>query len=123
MTIQEIKRLREREDKVEFKEAKRNFNFDGGSHADPSERRKCVLGYVVALANEGGGLLVMGVKEKKILPHEIVGTTFAEGKIGALEDTIYERLSFRVRIAFYGNRQDLGIYQSAGKQSFVACPA
>ena len=98
MTIQEIKRLRETKDKVEFKEAKRNFNFDGGSHADPSERRKCVLGYVVALANEGGGLLIMGVKEKKVLPHEIVGTTFAEGKIGALEDTIYERLSFRVRI-------------------------
>ena len=98
MTIQEIKRLRETEDKVEFKEAKRNFNFDGGSHADPSERRKCVLGYVVALSNEGGGVLVLGVKEKKVLPHEIVGTTFAEGKIGALEDTIYERLSIRVAI-------------------------
>jgi len=98
MTIQKIKRLRETEDKVEFKEAKRNFNFDGGSHSDPSERRKCVLGYVVALANEGGGRLILGVKEKKALPHEIVGTTFAEGKIGALEDTIYERLSIRVRI-------------------------
>jgi ATP-dependent DNA helicase RecG len=98
MTIQKIKRLRETEDKVEFKEAKRNFNFDGGSHADPSERRRCLLGYVVALANEGGGLLILGVKEKKALPHEIVGTAFAEGKIGALEDTIYERLSIRVRI-------------------------
>jgi len=97
-TIQAIKRLRETEDKVEFKEAKRDFNFDGGSHADPSERRKCVLGYVVALANEGGGLLVLGVKEKKVFPHEIVGTTYAEGKIGALEDTIYERLFIRVRI-------------------------
>jgi len=98
MTIQKIKRLRETEDKVEFKEAKHNFNFDGGSHADPSERRRCLLGYVVALANEGGGALILGVKEKKTLPHEIVGTTFAEGKIGALEDTIYERLSIRVRI-------------------------
>ena len=94
MTIQKIKRLRETEDKVEFKEAKRNFNFDGGSHADPLERRKCLLGYVVALANEGG----LGVKEKNVLPHEIVGTAFAEGKIGALEDTIYERLSIWVRI-------------------------
>jgi len=55
-----------------FKEAKRNFNFDGSSHADPSERRKCVLGYVIALANEGGGLLVMGVKEKKVLPHVLL---------------------------------------------------
>ena len=98
MTIQEIKRLRETEDKVEFKEAKRNFNFDGGSHTDPLERRKCLLGYVVALANEGGGMLVLGIKEKNVLPHEVVGTTYAEGKIGALEDTIYERLSIRVRI-------------------------
>jgi ATP-dependent DNA helicase RecG len=50
------------------------------------------------LANEGGGMLILGVREKKTLPHEIVGTNFAEGKIGALEDTIYDRLSIRVRI-------------------------
>ena len=98
MTIQEIKKLRETEDKIEFKEAKNGFNFAGGSHADPAERRKCVLGYVVALANEGGGLLVFGVKEKKELPHEIVGTTFADGKIGKVEDEIYERLSIRIKI-------------------------
>ena len=98
MTVQEIIKLRETEDKVEFKEAKRNFNFAGGSHADPVERRKCVLGYIVALANEGGGLLVFGIKEKKEPPHDIVGTAFAEGLIGELEDKIYEHLSIRVRI-------------------------
>ena len=98
MTIREIKRLRETEDKVEFKEAKRDFSFAGGSHSDPADRRKCVLGYVVALANEGGGALVLGIKEKRTLPHEIVGTTFADGKIGKMEDEIYERLSIRVRI-------------------------
>ena len=98
MTIQEIKRLRETEDKVEFKEAKRDFSFAGGSHSDPADRRKCVLGYVVALANEGGGALVLGIKEKRTLPHEIVGTTFADGKIGIMEDEIYKRLSIRVRI-------------------------
>jgi ATP-dependent DNA helicase RecG len=38
MTIQEIKRLRETENRVEFKKAKRDFNFAGGSHADPGER-------------------------------------------------------------------------------------
>ncbi|MDR0395379.1 MAG: putative DNA binding domain-containing protein [Tannerella sp.] len=98
MTIQEIKRLRETENRVEFKEAKRDFNFAGGKHADPGERRKCVLGYVVALANEGGGYLVFGVREKKELPHEIVGTAFAEGETGKLEDEIYKRLSIRVEI-------------------------
>lgn len=98
MTIQELKKLRETEHKVEFKQAKQDFNFAGGSHADPKERRKCVLGYVVALANEGGGLLVLGIKEKKELPHEIVGTSFAEDKTGALEDEIYKRLEIRVEI-------------------------
>jgi len=98
MTIQEIRKLRETEDKVEFKEARQNFNFNGGRHFDPAERRKCILGYVVALANEGGGLLVLGVKEKKTPPHEIVGTSFVVGKTGAMEDAIYEHLSIRVRI-------------------------
>ena len=98
MTIQEIKRLHETENKVEFKEAKQDFNFAGGKHTDPKERRKCVLGYTVALANEGGGFLVFGVRENKQLPHKIVGTTFAKGQIGAVEDEIYERLSIRVEI-------------------------
>jgi ATP-dependent DNA helicase RecG len=96
MTIKEIKRLRETEDRVEFKEAKRDFSFAGSNHSDPAERRKCLLGYVIALANEGGGLLVFGVKEKR--PNEIVGTAFAENKIGELEDEIYKRLSIRVKI-------------------------
>ena len=96
MTLQEIKNLRETEDKIEFKEAKKNFNFAGGSHSDPAERRKCVLGYTVALANEGGGTLVLGIREK--LPHEVVGTTFAENAIGKMEDEIYERLDIRVKI-------------------------
>jgi len=44
MTIQELKYLKESEDRVEFKAATRNFAFKGGSHSEPSERRKCVLG-------------------------------------------------------------------------------
>ncbi|GHV26960.1 hypothetical protein FACS1894176_08360 [Bacteroidia bacterium] len=96
MTIQELKQLRESEDKVEFKEAKKDFNFAGGNRTDPVERRKCVLGYVVALANERGGLLVFGMKDK--YPHEVVGTTFAAGTTGSLEDEIYKRLAIRVKI-------------------------
>ena len=96
MTVKDIKRLRETEDRVEFKEAKRDFNFAGGSHADPRDRRRCVLGYVVALANEGGGYLVFGVKEKS--PNEVVGTSYEEGKLGALSDEIYKRLEIRVEI-------------------------
>jgi ATP-dependent DNA helicase RecG len=96
MTVKELIRLRESENKVEFKEAKSGYNFAGGSHADPRERRKCVLGYVVALANEGGGLLVFGMTNEH--PHKVVGTIFAQDKIGAMEDEIYDRLAIRVKI-------------------------
>jgi len=86
MTIQALKKLRETEDRIEFKEAKKDFNFAGGSHADPAERRRCVLGYVVALANEGGGYLVFGMKEKR--PNEVVGTAFAENEINHVRQGI-----------------------------------
>ena len=59
MTIEELKILRESEDHVEFKEAKHNFPYNGGSHTDQAERRKCFLGYVVALSNEHGGRLIL----------------------------------------------------------------
>ena len=95
MTILELKQLKESEDKVEFKEAKHNFSFAGSEHREQEERRKCFLGYVVAFANEGGGKLVMGMNDE--FPHLVVGTDFAKGKIGALEDETYKRLGIRVR--------------------------
>lgn len=61
--IEELRKLRESEDHIEFKEAKRNYPFAGGKHTDPKERRRCVLGYIVALANEKGGRLVLGLVE------------------------------------------------------------
>ncbi|MDE5800566.1 MAG: putative DNA binding domain-containing protein [Paramuribaculum sp.] len=92
--ILELSTLREREDHVEFKEAKHNYPFAGGKHVDIRERRRCVLGYVVALANEKGGRLVLGMSDQ--YPHTAVGSDFAEGKVGQLEDEIYERLHIRV---------------------------
>lgn len=94
MTIADLQKLREAEDKVEFKEAIHNFPWNGGSHTEQKERRKCYLGYIVALANEGGGLLVFGMTDK--VPHIVVGTDFALGKVGALEDAVYEKLQVRV---------------------------
>ena len=64
MTIAELQKLRESEDHIEFKEAKRNYPFAGGKHIDPKERRRCVLGYIVALANEKGGRLVFDMDNK-----------------------------------------------------------
>lgn len=94
--LYKISLLKESEDHIEFKEAKRDFNFNGGSHTDPRMRRHCILGYVAALANERGGRLVFGMKDKH--PHDVVGTSFALGEIGDLEDAIYERLQIRVQI-------------------------
>ena len=87
MTIQEIKKLRETEDKVEFKEAKTQFSYNLG--------RKCILGYVSALANEGGGYLVLGVRES--VPHEICGSSAFEGREGKLEQDVYRDLKIRIR--------------------------
>lgn len=93
-TIEELKTLREREDHVEFKEAKHNYPFAGGKKTDPTERRHCVLGYVVAMANEKGGRLVLGMADA--YPHNVVGSDFAKDEVGNLEDEIYTRLRIRV---------------------------
>lgn len=95
-TLEQLKQLRESEDKVEFKAAQRNFPFAGGSHNEQAERRKCFLGYIVALCNEGGGTLVLGMADKH--PHDVVGSNFAEGIIGNLQDEVYTRLKIRVRM-------------------------
>ena len=87
MTIQELKHLRESEDKVEFKKAKTQFAYDSG--------RKSVLGYVSALANEGGGCLILGVLDDA--PHEICGSAAFEGKEGKLEQDVYRDLKIRIR--------------------------
>ena len=72
--LYELSLLKESEDHIEFKEAKRNFDFNGGKHTYPKERMHCILGYVAALANERGGRLVFGMKDQK--PHEVVGSKF-----------------------------------------------
>ena len=54
--------LRGKEDEhLEFKEAKNNFHFDN------------LVKYCAALANEGGGSIVLGITDKR--PRRVVGTT------------------------------------------------
>jgi ATP-dependent DNA helicase RecG len=95
MTIAQLQQLKESEDKVEFKEAKHNFDYNGGSHNSQEERRKCYLGYIVAFANEGGGILILGMADA--IPHHVVGSDFAVGRIGAIEDAVYDKLGIRIR--------------------------
>jgi ATP-dependent DNA helicase RecG len=98
MTIEELKNLKEAEHKVEFKEAKNGgYSFNGGGKADPKDRRKCILSYVTALANEGGGYLIFGVHDK--YPHQIVGSTQHINATGKLEQEIYAAKAIRVEIS------------------------
>lgn len=66
---------------LEFKEAKQTYHFEK------------LLEYCVALANEGGGKMILGVTDRR--PRRIVGSTaFAEP--GRTEAGIHDRLSQRV---------------------------
>ena len=94
ITIAELQKLRESEDHIEFKEAKHNYPFAGGKHVDLKDRRRCVLGGIVALANEKGGRLVLGMVDH--MPHAVVGSDFAEKEVGELTDEIYKRLGIRI---------------------------
>ena len=51
--------MRESEDHVEFKKGEHgNVSYNGCGKDKPQERRRCILGYVAALCNEGAvGLL------------------------------------------------------------------
>lgn len=74
-------------ERLEFKEAKAQFNFDAG--------KKSVLGYCIALANEGGGKLILGVADS--LPRQVVGTS-AFLNIQNTQEKIFTRIRRRVSI-------------------------
>jgi len=68
---------------LEFKEAKQNYHFDK------------LVEYCVALANEGGGKIILGVTDRR--PRHIVGTAaFAEP--GRTEAGLHDRLSHRIPV-------------------------
>lgn len=92
-TIEELKLQRESEDHVEFKKAENNFSYSGEGKTQPKERRKCILGYMVALYNENGGRLVLGMHDA--YPHEVVGTNYSINSIGQLESKIYNDIGIR----------------------------
>ncbi|MCO6496834.1 MAG: putative DNA binding domain-containing protein [Chitinophagaceae bacterium] len=88
MTIAEVKQLKESEDKVEFKKAETQYNYNSG--------RRSVLGYVVALANEGGGKFILGVQENKNGLNIITGSLAWDGHEGKLKEDIFRDKQIRV---------------------------
>jgi ATP-dependent DNA helicase RecG len=73
---------------IEFKLAESSFSFEAG--------RKSVCGYSVALANEGGGRLILGVTDKK--PRKVVGTK-AFINTSKLEQDLYKKLKRRITVS------------------------
>lgn len=70
-------------ERLEFKSARNNFHFEK------------LVDYCVALANEGGGIILLGATDER--PREIVGTSaFAEP--GRTEAGLYQRLHHRVPV-------------------------
>src|SRR5580765_2035006 len=68
---------------LEFKEAKAQFDGD------------TLLSYCVAIANEGGGHLVLGVRNKA--PREVVGTSAFQNP-HKITKHILDTLGFRVHV-------------------------
>jgi ATP-dependent DNA helicase RecG len=68
-------------ERLEFKEARNRFDFEE------------LLGYCVALSNEGGGRLIFGVSRSE--PRQITGTN-AFPDLESLRRTVFERISMRV---------------------------
>ena len=93
-TIEQLNYQRESEDHVEFKNGERgNVSYNGAGKDKPQERRRCILGYVAALCNEGGGRIVIGMHDA--YPHKVVGTKQCINSIGQLESDIYRDMGIR----------------------------
>ncbi len=69
--------------RLEFKEAKKQFD------------NQKLYEYCVAIANEGGGYLLLGIADKP--PRPVVGTQAFQNPIKT-EERIFEKLRFRVRV-------------------------
>ena len=96
-TIAQLQQMRESEDHVEFKKGEHgNVSYNGGDKVKPKDRRKCILGYVTALCNEGGGRMVIGMEDEH--PHKVVGTMQNEKALGELEGNIYRDTGIRTDV-------------------------
>lgn len=96
MTLLEFENLllKSEDEHLEFKEAKQNFHFEK------------LVKYCAALANEGGGKMVLGVSDKP--PRRVVGTEVFE----SLERTkagLIERLHLRIGAEVLSHREWSGL--------------
>lgn len=69
--------------RLEFKEAKTQFDY------------RTLCKYCVAIANEGGGYMLLGIADKP--PRPVVGSTAANNPVGMAEK-LFQTLGFRVNV-------------------------
>jgi ATP-dependent DNA helicase RecG len=81
--IDEWRQLPKETEHIEFKEAKTQFDYTD------------LLRYCIAIANEGGGHLLLGIQNK--IPRMIVATS-AINDPGAMAEKIFNKLHFRVQV-------------------------
>lgn len=79
--LNDLLNVRSENEHIEFKEAKRRFDFEE------------LVNYCVALANEGGGRMVLGVTDKP--PRKVVGTSAFETPERTVAG-IHERIQLKV---------------------------
>ena len=96
-TIAQLQQMRESEDHVEFKKGEGgNVSYNGSDKTNPKSRRKCILGYVIALCNEGGGRMVIGMHDAH--PHKVIGTKQNMNALGDLASDIYRDTGIRTDV-------------------------
>lgn len=86
ITIKELEALmgQDENEHLEFKKAENNFEYDN------------VVKYAVALANEGGGKLVLGVSDKK--PRQVTGSKAFNGRLEGTKESLTRDLHLRIDI-------------------------
>ncbi len=75
---------KDEDEHIEFKKAEFTFNFDK------------LTDYCVALANEGGGLLIFGVTDKK--PRKIVGTQAFKENLAKIKERLIDKVHLRIDV-------------------------
>ncbi len=86
-TFEKLLNANKETEHLEFKEAKSKCNFERGVRS--------VCGYFVAIANEKGGKLILGVTDK--LPRKVLGTSVFTD-IGKLKKSLFDKFNRRVNV-------------------------
>jgi ATP-dependent DNA helicase RecG len=94
--LEDLLTIRSETEHVEFKEAKTQFSTLG----DNGKVKKSVYGYCVAIGNEGGGHLILGIRNKvdKITKRRAIVGTSALQNIEEVKSQIYRKLNSRIDI-------------------------